>query len=82
MIKLLGYISMQKKKGKVLFVERDGGDSVVGMVADKLFLFDDLSDKIKPEHIAVTYGMGYSGKAYVSNVSVKQRSTLVVYNAN
>lgn len=75
MIKLLGYISMQKKKGKILFVERDGGYSVVGMVADKLFLFDDLSDKIKPEHIghelAVTYGMGYSGKAYVSDVSVK-----------
>lgn len=66
---------MQKKKGKILFIEQDGSDSVVGKVTDKIFLFDDLSDKIKPEHIghelAVTYGMGYSGKAYVSDVSVK-----------
>ena len=72
MIKLVGYIS---KKGKILFIEQDGSDSVVGKVTDKIFLFDDLSDKIKPEHIghelAVTYGMGYSGKAYVSDVSVK-----------
>lgn len=75
MIKLVGYIPMKKKKGKVLFIERDGSDSVVGKVTDKIFLFDDLSDKIKPEHIghelAVSYGMGYSGKAYVSDVSVK-----------
>ena len=66
---------MKKKKGKVLFVEQDGSDTVVGKVTDKIFLFDDLSDKIKPEHIghelAVSYGMGYSGKAYVSDVSVK-----------
>ena len=75
MIKLVGYILMKKKKGKVLFIEQDGSDSVVGKVTDKIFLFDDLSDKIKPEHIghelAVSYGMGYSGKAYVSDVSVK-----------
>lgn len=65
MIKLVGYIPMKKKKGKVLFIEQDGSDSVVGKVVDKIFLFDDLSDKIKPEHIghelAVSYGMGYSG---------------------
>jgi len=75
MIKLVGYIPMKKKKGKVLFIEQDGSDSVIGKVTDKIFLFDDLSDKIKPEHIghelAVSYGMGYSGKAYVSDVSVK-----------
>ena len=75
MIKLVGYVPMKKKKGKVLFIEQDGGDSVIGKVTDKIFLFDDLSDKIKPEHIghdlAVSYGMGYSGKAYVSDVSVK-----------
>lgn len=75
MIKLVGYIPMKKKKGKVLFIEQDGGDSVVGKVADKIFVFDNLSDKIKPEHIGheliVSYGMGYSGKAYVSDVSVK-----------
>ncbi len=75
MIKLVGYIPMKKKKGKVLFIEQDGSGSVVGKLTDKIFLFDDLSDKIKPEHIghelAVSYGMGYSGKAYVSDVSVK-----------
>ncbi|RGG51189.1 hypothetical protein [Roseburia sp. AF20-18LB] len=75
MIKLVGYIPMKKKKGKVLFIEQDGSDSVVGKVTDKIFLFDDLSDKIKPEHIGheltVSYGMGYSGKAYVSDVSIK-----------
>ena len=75
MIKLVGYIPMKKKKGKVLFIEQDGSGSVVGKVTDKILLFDDLSDKIKPEHIghelAVSYGMGYSGKAYVSDVSVK-----------
>ena len=75
MVKLVGYIPMKKKKGKVLFIEQDGSDSVVGKVTDKIFLFDDLSDKIKPEHIghelAVSYGMGYSRKAYVSDVSVK-----------
>ncbi len=75
MIKLVGYIPMKKNKGKVLFIEQDGSDSVVGKVTDKIFLFDDLSDKIKPEYIGhelvVSYGMGYSGKAYVSDVSVK-----------
>lgn len=75
MIKLVGYIPMKKKKGKILFIEQDGSDSVVGKVTDKIFLFDDLSDKIKPEYIGhelvVSYGMGYSGKAYVSDVSVK-----------
>lgn len=75
MIKLVGYIPMKKKKGKVLFIELDGGDSVVGKVTDKIFLFDDLSDKIKSEHIGhelvVSYGMGYSGKAYVSDISAK-----------
>lgn len=75
MIKLVGYIPMKKKKGKILFIEQDGSDSAVGKVADKIFLFDDLSDKIKPEHIGhelvVSYGMGYSGKAYVADVSVK-----------
>lgn len=75
MIKLVGYIPMKKKKGKVLFIEQDGSDSVIGKATDKIFLFDDLSDKIKPEHIGhelvVSYGMGYNGKAYVFDVSVK-----------
>lgn len=75
MIKLVGYIPMKKKKGKVLFVEQDGSASVVGKLTDKIFLFDDLSDKIKPEHIGheltIWYGKGYSGEAYVSDVVIK-----------
>ena len=42
MIKLVGYIPMKKKKGKVLFIEQDGSDSVIGKVTDKIFLFDDI----------------------------------------
>lgn len=75
MIKLVGYIPMKKKKGKVLFIEQDGSNSVVGKLTDKIFLFDDLSDKIKPEHIGheivISYGKGYSGAAYVSDITVK-----------
>lgn len=75
MIKLVGYLPMKKKKGKVLFVEQDGSNSVVGNLTDKIFVFDDLSDKIEPEHIghelSICYGKGYSGEAYVANVVVK-----------
>lgn len=75
MVKLVGYISMSKKKGKVLFIEQDGGESVVGKITDKVFLFDDLSEKVKPEHIGheivISYGKGYSGAAYVSDITVK-----------
>lgn len=75
MIKLVGYLPMKKKKGKVLFVEQDGSKSVVGNLTDKIFVFDDLSDKIKPEHIGheltIWYGKGYSGEAYVADVVVK-----------
>ena len=75
MIKLVGYLPMKKKKGKVLFVEQDGSKSVVGNLTDKIFVFDDLSDKIKPEHIGheltIWYSKGYSGEAYVADVVVK-----------
>ena len=37
MIKLVGYIPMKKKKGKVLFIEQDGSNSVVGKVRTRYF---------------------------------------------
>lgn len=49
MVKLVGYLEMKKKVGKVLFVEQDGSEECIGKSTDKIFLFDDLSQKIKPE---------------------------------
>ena len=75
MIKLVGYVEMIKKVGKILFVEQDGVSECVGKATDKIFLFDDLSRKIKPDsvghEIVVSYGCGYNGKAYVADVVVK-----------
>lgn len=47
MVKLVGYVEMKKKVGKILFVEQDGVDGCVGKATDKIFLFDDLSQKNK-----------------------------------
>lgn len=75
MVKLVGYVEMKKKVGKILFVERDDVEECVGKTTDKIFLFDDLSQKIKPDsvghEVVVSYGCGYNGKAYVADVVVK-----------
>ena len=75
MVKLVGYVEMKKKVGKILFVEQDDVDECVGKKTDKIFLFDDLSRKIKPDsvgrEVVVSYGCGYNGKAYVADVVVK-----------
>lgn len=75
MVKLVGYVEMKKKVGKILFVERDNDEECVGKVTDKIFLFDDLSQKIKPDsvghEVVVSYGCGYNGKAYIADVVVK-----------
>ncbi len=75
MVKLVGYVEMKKKVGKVLFVEQDGSEECVGKSTDKIFLFDDLSQKIKPESVGhelvVSYNCGYNGKAYVADITVK-----------
>lgn len=75
MIKLVGYVEMKKKVGKILFVERDNDEGCVGKATDKIFLFDDLSQKIKPDsvgrEVVVSYGCGYNGKAYIADVVVK-----------
>ena len=75
MVKLVRYVEMKKKVGKILFVEQDGVDGCVGKTTDKIFLFDDLSQKIKPDsvghEVVVSYSCGYNGKAYVADVVVK-----------
>lgn len=75
MVKLVGYVEMKKKVGKILFVERDNDEKCVGNATDKIFLFGDLSQKIKPDsvghEVVVSYGCGYNGKAYIADVVVK-----------
>lgn len=75
MVKLVGYVEMKKNVGKILFVEQDGVSGCVGKATDKIFLFDDLSQKIKPDSVGheviVSYSCGYNGKAYVADVVVK-----------
>ncbi len=75
MIKLVGYVEMKKKTGKVLFVEQDGSSECVGKSVDKIFLFDELSKKITKDSVGhelvVSYACGYNGKAYVCDVVVK-----------
>lgn len=73
---LVGYVEMKKKIGKVCFVtEKLQVDKGVGMSCDKLFLFDDLSAKVKPDSIGkeiqVAYTRGYNGNAYVADVIIK-----------
>lgn len=75
MTKIVGYIPMKKRKGTVVFVENDGIEGVHGKTVDKLFLYDDLSDKITDNTIGhectVAYGCGYSGKAFISDITIK-----------
>lgn len=75
MIKLVGYVEMKKKVGKVLFVKLDGSKPIIGEATDKIFVFDDLSKKIMPESVGhelvISYGCGFDGRAYISDISVK-----------
>lgn len=74
-VKLIGYSEMKKKKGKVLFVVADRVDGVTGQSCDRVFLWDELSDKIKADSVGkdvdIQYGMGYNGNAYVADITVK-----------
>lgn len=75
MTKIVGFVQMSKRKGAVVFVETDGGEAVHGRAVDKIFVYDDLSDKITDSSIGhevdVAYGCGYNGKAYVSGITIK-----------
>lgn len=75
MIKILGYIPMQKRKGVIVFTENDSVNGVHGKSVEKLFVYEDVADKITDSAIGhecvVAYGCGYSGKAYVSDITIK-----------
>lgn len=75
MIKIVGYIPMQKRKGAIVFTENDSVNGVHGKSVEKLFVYEDLADKITDSVIGrecvVAYGFGYSGKAYISDVTIK-----------
>lgn len=75
MIKIVGFIPMKKRKGAVLFVENDSFDGVHGKSVEKLFIYNDLADKITDSVIGhecvVAYGCGYSGRAFISDITIK-----------
>jgi len=75
MIKIVGYIPMQKRKGVIIFVENDSVNGVHGKSVEKLFVYDELADKITDNVIGhecvVAYGCGYSGKAFISDITIK-----------
>lgn len=76
MMKLMGYMPMKNKTGKVLFVletpNRPG--NLVGQSCDKVFVYDELSEKITEKSIGrdikVFYDRGYSGKAFVADIVI------------
>ena len=55
MVKLVGYVEMKKKVGKVLFVEQDGSEECIGKSTDKIFLFDDLSQKLSQNQLVMSW---------------------------
>ena len=75
MIKIVGYIPMQRRKGSIVFIENDSVNGVHGKSVEKLFVYEDVADKITDSAIGhecvVAYGCGYSGKAYVSDITIK-----------
>lgn len=76
MLKVIGFIPMSKRVGKVVFVQdHNPHPSVVGLSCDKLFVYDDLSNKIDEscigKSIEVSYGRGYNGSAFISDISIK-----------
>lgn len=75
MMKILGFIEMKKTKGAVVFVEQDGINAVHGKSTDKLFVYNELADKITEQcighEISVAYGCGYSGKVFISDITIK-----------
>ena len=75
MMKVVGFIEIKKKTGVVVFVEQDGTEAVHGKSTDKLFIYEDLAKKITDNaighEISVAYGCGYSGKAFISDITIK-----------
>lgn len=74
-MKVIGFINMKKKDGKVVFVTDQNVRGVTGESCDKIFLYDDLAKKVTEQSIGkemtVQYGRGYSGSAYVQDITIK-----------
>lgn len=75
MIKIIGYVEMSKRVGKIVFVVNDSDHGKVkGMSCEQLFLYDDVSLKVGYEdigkYIDVTYTRGFNGKAYISDIKI------------
>ncbi|MCM1181667.1 MAG: hypothetical protein NC347_15550 [Clostridium sp.] len=74
-MKLIGYVPMKKRTGKVLFVTEKGASPVVGQSCDKVFVYDELSNRITENSIGhdivINYSRGYNGNAYVADVVIK-----------
>ena len=76
MQKIMGYCEMKKTEGKVVFVAiNENNNGIVGNSCDKLFIYGEVSKKITKDSIGkiieLSYGRGYSGRAYVSDVNIK-----------
>lgn len=75
-MKVVGFLTMKKTKGVVVFVINDADfDGLHGQTTDKLFIYGDLADKITDNTIGHTiepvYGCGYNGKAFISDLTIK-----------
>ena len=64
---------MKKTKGAVVFTENDSVNGVHGKSVEKLFVYEELADKITVigHECVVAYGCGYSGKAFISDITIK-----------
>ena len=79
MYKLMGYIPMKKKTGKVLFaletVDENRRGTLVGQSVDKIFVFDEMADGIDEKSVGrnftVSYTRGSNGMAYVAGIDFK-----------
>lgn len=71
MVEIIGIKSMTKKKGKIIYIAKPL-NGVVGRVTDQLFLFDDMSDKVKESDVGrqctIFYDVGYGGRAIVVDI--------------
>lgn len=71
MNEIIGFRSMTKKKGKIVYIAKPS-QGAVGRVADQIFLFDDLSDKINESCVGkqctILYDVGYGGRAIVVDI--------------
>ena len=74
--KITGFCEMKKRKGKVVFtMDEESAQHIVGLSTDKLFLYDDVSDKVTKEslgkYIEPVYNRGYNGSAVITDVIIK-----------